>query len=70
MRSSSEAKDFFATLGGVASASFPIRAEDRAQPIVGYLDSGSEARSRLAAFREGLAENVYVEGQNVRIECP
>jgi hypothetical protein len=38
-----------------------------AQLAVGYLlDSGSEARSRVAPFRDGLAEDGYVEGQNVR----
>jgi len=61
-------RTFVAALGGVAVVPTLIHAEEAAQPIVGYLDSGSETRSRVAAFRDGLAGMGYVEGQNVRIE--
>jgi len=39
-------------------------------PMVGFLDSGSAAAftARVAAFRRGLSETGYVEGQNVAIE--
>ena len=61
-------RTFIAALGVVAVVPVLIRAKEAVQPIVGYLDSGSEARSRVAAFRDGLAQTGYVEGQNVRIE--
>jgi putative ABC transport system substrate-binding protein len=39
-------------------------------PVIGYLDatSASERTYIVAAFRQGLAEAGYVEGQNVAIE--
>jgi putative tryptophan/tyrosine transport system substrate-binding protein len=39
-------------------------------PVVGFLDAGSAAErtQQLAAFRKGLAEGGYLEGQNVRLE--
>ena len=46
------------------------RAQQRAMPVIGYLDSGSADTSvgDLAAFREGLRASGYEEGQNVAIE--
>src|SRR3954470_23968783 len=61
-------RTFITAVAGTTLVSVPICADEAAQPILGYLDSGSEARSRVAAFREGLAETGYVEGKNVRIE--
>jgi putative tryptophan/tyrosine transport system substrate-binding protein len=60
----------FITYAAATTVPFPVPvyAQERPMPVVGYLDSGSEARSRVAAFRDGLAEGGYVEGQNVRIE--
>jgi putative ABC transport system substrate-binding protein len=39
-------------------------------PVIGYLGSGSpdEFVGRLRAFRQGLSETGYVEGENVAIE--
>jgi putative ABC transport system substrate-binding protein len=39
-------------------------------PVIGFPDSGSAAAfaARVAAFRRGLGETAYVEGQNVAIE--
>jgi putative ABC transport system substrate-binding protein len=39
-------------------------------PVIGYLGSGSPgpSASSVAAFRQGLAETGYVEGQNIAIE--
>ena len=40
-------------------------------PVIGFLDGGSPASlraSRWRAFRQGLSETGYVEGQNVAIE--
>jgi ABC-type uncharacterized transport system substrate-binding protein len=60
----------FITYAAATAVPFPVAvyAQQRPMSVVGYLDSGSEARSRVAAFRDGLAEGGYVEGQNVRIE--
>jgi len=46
------------------------RAEDAAMPIIGFLNSATPAAyaARVAAFRRGLREVGYVEGQNVAIE--
>ena len=62
---------FFAALGGAALA-WPMAAhpQRKAMPVIGWL-SGAAAAGYvpfLAAFREGLKETGYVEGQNVAIE--
>jgi putative ABC transport system substrate-binding protein len=65
-------RDFVALLGGgVATAwPFPTRAQQAAMPVIGFLDAGSAtARTQqVAAFRKGLAEAGYQEGQNVSLE--
>jgi putative ABC transport system substrate-binding protein len=46
------------------------RAQQAAMPVIGYLNSGSASafQSLVAAFRQGLSESGYVEGQNLAIE--
>ncbi len=64
-------RDFITTVSGIA-ASWPLaaRSQPRAIPVIGYLGAQSPElwASRVRAFRQGLNETGYSEGQNVAIE--
>ena len=56
-------------LGGAAAWPVAAHAQQPAMPVIGFLSSRSpgEFESMVAAFRRGLAEGGFVEGQNVSI---
>ena len=60
----------FLTLVASAAAAWPLaaRAQQPRMPVVGYLTSGAANSIPVAAFRRGLKEAGYVDGQNVSIE--
>jgi ABC-type uncharacterized transport system substrate-binding protein len=64
-------REFISLLSGAAAA-WPVlaRAEQRTMPLIGYLSARSPKTDvpMLAAFRRGLSESGYVEGNNVAIE--
>ena len=64
-------REFVAGLAGaVAAWQVVARAQQPALPVIGFVNTGSAEPSAgyVAAFRKGLGEIGYFEGQNVKIE--
>jgi putative tryptophan/tyrosine transport system substrate-binding protein len=63
-------RDFLSVLGG-ATVAWPFSARgQQPMPVIGFLNSGSADAypDRIVAFREGLGQIGYIEGQNATID--
>lgn len=63
-------REFLGALGGAVAMPLAARAQQAALPVVGFLRSTSAASSEhlVNAFRKGLSEEGFNDGQNVVIE--
>jgi putative ABC transport system substrate-binding protein len=63
-------RTFIAGLGSAVAWPLAARAQQPALPVIGFVSGGSAEASAdyVAAFRKGLGETGYVEGQNVMVE--
>jgi putative tryptophan/tyrosine transport system substrate-binding protein len=63
-------RELLMLLTGAMAVARPLRAQRKATPVIGFLGIGSPGpvAPSMAAFRQGLSETGYVEGQNVAIE--
>jgi putative tryptophan/tyrosine transport system substrate-binding protein len=62
-------REFIAVLGGAAVASPAMAFAQESMPLIGFLniESAPAQRAQVSAFRQGLKEAGYIEGQNVAV---
>jgi hypothetical protein len=61
-------RKFLATLGGAVAWPLAARAQQSAMPVVGFLHPSSPEPFRVRAFRQGLKDAGFIEGENVAVE--
>ena len=63
-------RSLFAKIAGVAAWPFAVRAQQQAMPVIGFMSGRSPEDSEVlvAAFRQGLAEQGFIEGRTITIE--
>ena len=63
-------RELLVLVGGAATAPRVLHAQQKAMPVIGFLGSTSPGPYApfVAAFRQGLSETGWVEGQNMKIE--
>jgi putative ABC transport system substrate-binding protein len=63
-------RELMLLFGGAVAAPRALRAQQKPMPVIGFLSVNSPGpfAASLAAFRQGLGETGYVEGQSVLIE--
>src|SRR6266568_5263168 len=62
-------RELLTLLAGALSAAQTLRAQPKAMPVIGFLGATSPGPSAdVSAFRQGLSEAGYVDGQNLAIE--
>src|SRR5712691_3075534 len=63
-------RELILLLGGAMTAARGLHAQQKPLPVIGYLHYASPGPNapNVAAFRQGLSETGYVEGQNAAIE--